>query len=49
MSGRRFVDPIAFAIAFGAITTGYRMAAHRGLDQRRDDLCAGALRKCVVT
>src|SRR5262249_22649818 len=28
-------------------TTAARMAAHRKLDQRRDDICAVALRKCA--
>ena len=27
---------------------GNRMAAHRKSDRRRDDLCAGGLRKCRV-
>jgi hypothetical protein len=30
-------------------TTADRMAVHGKLDQRRDDLCAGALRKRVVS
>jgi hypothetical protein len=30
-------------------TTDDRMAAHRRLDRRRDDLCAGGLRKSVVS
>ena len=29
-------------------TTGDRMAAHRKSDRRRDDLCAGGLRRCAV-
>src|SRR5437667_11782473 len=30
-----------------AHTTAHRMAAHRKSDRRRDDLCAGGLRKCA--
>jgi hypothetical protein len=30
------------------VTTGDRMAAHRKFDRRRDDRCAGGLRKCGV-
>jgi hypothetical protein len=32
-------------IAFGSPYTDGQMAAHRKLDRRGDDLCAGALRK----
>ena len=37
--------PIALLTAFGRHTTADRMAAHRKLDQHREDLCADGLHK----
>jgi hypothetical protein len=42
---RNFGYPFALLVAFGSPYPADRMAAHRRLNQRRDDLCAVALRK----